>query len=166
VNRRVLACVIAASCGLASCTTRHAGTIAPATPTYAAHVAPILERRVRRLPSAGQGAPFSLLSYQDAQKRARAIADVTSAREMPPWLPEPNDPPFIGERRLTDAEIATLRRWAETGATEGDLRRSRRRRRGRPDGRPARPISSCVPTSRFRGSRNRRRPVKTSSETW
>jgi Flp pilus assembly protein TadD len=60
------------------------------------------------------------LSYQDAQKRARAIADVTSAREMPPWLPELNDPPFIGERRLSDAEIATLRRWAESGATEGD----------------------------------------------
>ena len=41
---------------------------------------------------------------------------------MPPWLPEPNDPPFIGERRLSDAEIATLRRWAETGAKEGDSR--------------------------------------------
>jgi Flp pilus assembly protein TadD len=60
------------------------------------------------------------LNYEDVQRRARAIADVTSAREMPPWLPEPNDPPFIGERRLSDTEIATLRRWVESGAARGD----------------------------------------------
>ena len=116
LKRRVLACVISAA-GLASC--RDAP--APASsPTYAADIAPILGAKCAGCHRTGQGAPFTLLSYQDAHRRARAIADVTSAREMPPWLPEPNDPPFIGERRLSGAEIATLRRWAETGAAQGE----------------------------------------------
>ena len=118
LKRRVLACVMAA-CGLASCRDAPKPEVPPAVPTYAAHVAPILSAKCSGCHRPGQGAPFSLLTYQDAHKRARAIAEVTTARDMPPWLPEPNDPPFIGERRLSDAEIAVLRRWAETGAAEG-----------------------------------------------
>jgi Flp pilus assembly protein TadD len=38
---------------------------------------------------------------------------------MPPWLPEPNNPPFVGERRLSEDQIAVLRRWAESGAAAG-----------------------------------------------
>jgi len=38
---------------------------------------------------------------------------------MPPWLPDPNDPPFVDERRLAPDQIETLQRWAETGAAEG-----------------------------------------------
>jgi Flp pilus assembly protein TadD len=122
LKRRVLACAIAA-CGLASCRDAPApASSTSAAPTYTGDIAPILDAKCAGCHRPGQGAPFSLVSYQDAQQRARAIADVTSAREMPPWLPEPNDPPFIGERRLSDAEIAMLRRWAESGATEGDPR--------------------------------------------
>lgn len=39
---------------------------------------------------------------------------------MPPWLPAPSGTPFIGERRLTTAEITTLKRWADSGAPQGD----------------------------------------------
>ena len=122
LKRRVLASVVAA-CALASCRDAPApASSTSAAPTYSADVAPILSAKCAGCHRPGQGAPFNLLSYQDAQKRAGAIADVTSAREMPPWLPEPNEPPFIGERRLSASEIATLRRWAETGAREGDSR--------------------------------------------
>ena len=38
---------------------------------------------------------------------------------MPPWLPEHGNPTFIGERRLDEAQIALLQRWAATGAGEG-----------------------------------------------
>ena len=64
-------------------------------------------------------APFSLLSYQDASKRAQLIATVTGKRSMPPWLP--STPHFREERRLTDVEIATLAHWAAQGAPAGDL---------------------------------------------
>ena len=39
---------------------------------------------------------------------------------MPPWKPESGYGRFVGERRLTDEEIATLQEWVESGAAEGD----------------------------------------------
>ena len=44
---------------------------------------------------------------------------------MPPWKPEPRrQAEFIGARRLTPQQIATLERWVADGALEGDLTRS------------------------------------------
>ena len=39
---------------------------------------------------------------------------------MPPWLPDAGGPKFVGERRLRDDQIATIERWAQAGALEGD----------------------------------------------
>jgi mono/diheme cytochrome c family protein len=89
------------------------------TPTFARDVAPILYRHCAICHHPGEVAPFSLLTYQDAAKRAKLIATVTASRYMPPWQPEPGYVHFQGERRLRDAEIATLRRWAEAGAPQG-----------------------------------------------
>src|SRR5205814_2167291 len=54
----------------------------------------------------------------DARRRATLIARATRDRYMPPWKPQAGD--FAGERRLTDAQIAALGRWAAEGAREGD----------------------------------------------
>jgi Flp pilus assembly protein TadD len=70
----------------------------------------------------GEAAPFSLLSYADVKGRARQIAEVTAGRYMPPWPPEPGHGEFQGERRLTDAQIGTIKRWVEAGAPEGEPR--------------------------------------------
>jgi Flp pilus assembly protein TadD len=94
----------------------------PPPPTFAADVAPILFARCAPCHHPGGPAPFSLLTYVDARRRARQIAEVTARREMPPWLPEPGFGDFEGERRLRREEIETLRRWADAGAPEGDLR--------------------------------------------
>ena len=91
-----------------------------AVPTYSKDVAPILAGNCSGCHRPGQGAPFNLLTFADAQSRASDIATATSNRVMPPWLPEAIEPAFIGERRLTDAQISTLRRWAEGGAKQGD----------------------------------------------
>ena len=56
---------------------------------------------------------------QAPAKRAALIATVTGKRYMPPWLPCP-EPAFEHPRQLTDAEIATLARWAATGAAQGN----------------------------------------------
>jgi peroxiredoxin/mono/diheme cytochrome c family protein len=91
-----------------------------ATPTFARDVAPILYQHCAICHHPGEVAPFPLLTYQDAAKRAKLIATVTASRYMPPWQPEPGYGHFQGERRLRDAYIATLRRWAEAGAPQGD----------------------------------------------
>ncbi len=88
--------------------------------TFSRDVAPILYKHCASCHRPGQVAPFSLLSYSDAAKRAKLIATVTSSRYMPPWEPEPGYGHFQGERRLADADMATLRQWAAEGAPEGD----------------------------------------------
>lgn len=89
-------------------------------PTFAEDVAPILYENCARCHRPGGPAPFTLLSYEDARPRAPLIAEMTGARVMPPWLPARTDHAFEGERRLSEEQIATLRRWAEAGAPRGD----------------------------------------------
>jgi hypothetical protein len=97
-----------------------ASATAPAT--FSRDVAPILFRHCAACHRPGGVAPFSLLTYQDAAKRAPLIAKVTLSRVMPPWLPVM--PRFHDERRLTAAEIATIGRWAAAGAVEGNPART------------------------------------------
>jgi Flp pilus assembly protein TadD len=94
----------------------------PAPVTFNRDVAPILFSRCASCHRPGEVAPFTLLTYDDARPRAAAIARATASRQMPPWLPDPGDPPFLDERRLSASEIDTLTRWAEQGAVQGDAR--------------------------------------------
>ncbi len=93
---------------------------APAAPTFARDVAPILHGNCAVCHRPGGAGPFSLLSYDDARRRATQIVEVTGSRFMPPWLPEPGEPGFVGERRLSEAQIETLRRWVDSGAPRGE----------------------------------------------
>ena len=87
--------------------------------TFAQDIAPIIYQNCAPCHRPGQAAPFSLLSYQDVQKRATQIAQVTRSRYMPPWLPEHGFGDFAGERRLTDQQILAIAEWARAGAPEG-----------------------------------------------
>src|SRR5437899_99077 len=91
-------------------------------PTFNRDIAPILYQNCAPCHRPGQVAPFPLLSYEDARKRAPLIATVTASRYMPPWKAEAGFGHFQDERRLTDAEIALIRDWARNGAPEGDQR--------------------------------------------
>ena len=97
-------------------------TAAPSPPSYNKDIAPILNEQCALCHRPGEVAPFSLLTYQDASKRAGLIAAVTAKRFMPPWLPEPGYGQFQHERRLTDAQIALIAAWAKAGAPEGDAK--------------------------------------------
>ncbi len=88
--------------------------------TYTRDIAPILFRSCAPCHRPGEAAPFSLLSYEDAKTHARLIEEVTKRRLMPPWLPAADDPKFADDLRLSDADIARLRDWAESGAAEGN----------------------------------------------
>jgi Tfp pilus assembly protein PilF/mono/diheme cytochrome c family protein len=93
---------------------------AAAQVTFNRDVAPIMFRSCATCHRPGEAAPFLLLTYSDAKKHARQIADVTRSRAMPPWLPEPQELKFADELRLPDAEIGLIQRWVEQGAVEGD----------------------------------------------
>src|SRR5580658_4960434 len=92
---------------------------AAAPPTFNHDIAPILYKNCATCHRPGEVAPFSLLTYQDAAKRAKQIAAVTHSRFMPPWKAEPGFGEFQNERRLTEEQIAVLGEWAANGAPEG-----------------------------------------------
>jgi peroxiredoxin len=93
---------------------------ATAKVTYHRDVAPILQERCQSCHRPGQVAPFSLLSYADAKSWATEIKEFATTRQMPPWKAEPGHGEFRDVRRMSDAEIATLATWADSGAPEGD----------------------------------------------
>jgi tetratricopeptide (TPR) repeat protein len=86
---------------------------------FSTHIAPIVREHCVGCHHAGGPAPFGFLTYEDVRRRARQIADVTSARYMPPWKPGGERGVFVGDRRLTDREIALIGEWASAGAPEG-----------------------------------------------
>ncbi|MBI1320337.1 MAG: hypothetical protein GC168_15525 [Candidatus Hydrogenedens sp.] len=98
-----------------------AALAAPPTPDYAADVAPILQQHCVECHREGGGAPMEFTSYADARRRARMIARVTQSGRMPPWKAGEGDYHFVGERILSDDELATLKAWAQAGAPGGDL---------------------------------------------
>jgi hypothetical protein len=89
-------------------------------PDFAHDIAPILYAKCASCHHPGDAAPFSLLSYKDAEKRAAQIAAAVRSRYMPPWLPEPGYGDFEDDRHLTPAQIQSIEDWAKAGAPEGN----------------------------------------------
>ncbi len=88
--------------------------------TYTRDIAPILAANCVECHRPGEVAPFSLLTYEDAAKRAGFLSEVTQSRLMPPWKAEIGHGRFLGERRLSETQIALFDAWAKAGAPEGD----------------------------------------------
>jgi hypothetical protein len=98
----------------------------PEAPTFAKDVAPILQRSCQGCHHPDSVAPMSLVTYEEARPWARAIKQRTSigpkAGVMPPWYVEKNIgiQQFHNDPSLSDTEIATLAKWADTGAPRGN----------------------------------------------
>src|SRR5262249_3928299 len=94
----------------------------PAAPTFAKDVAPIFQKGCQTCHHEGTSAPMSLVSYEQVRPWARSIRQRVAARDMPPWHLDKT----VGVRRykndrsLSDAEIATIVRWADDGAPLGN----------------------------------------------
>ncbi|HEV2445905.1 MAG TPA: thiol-disulfide isomerase, partial [Candidatus Sulfopaludibacter sp.] len=91
-----------------------------ATPTFSRDVAPVFYKNCVICHRAGEIAPMSLLTYQEARPWARAIREKVSLGQMPPWHADAPRGTFANDRRLTDREKDTLIRWATNGAPQGD----------------------------------------------
>src|SRR5438270_8454000 len=93
-----------------------------ATPTFSRDVAPIFYKNCTNCHRPGEIAPMSLLTYKDARPWAKSIATNVSKGTMPPWHADPAYGDFVNDRRLSDAERATIVKWASNGAPEGDAK--------------------------------------------
>lgn len=88
--------------------------------TFARDIAPIVFQNCTGCHRPGEAAPFSLTNYAETKKRAKLISEVTRDRYMPPWQPDEGCGEFVGERRLTKAQVDLFRQWVEAGTPEGD----------------------------------------------
>jgi mono/diheme cytochrome c family protein len=119
-----LGCILGLASAISSTAAEKTGEVAgapgPASVTFTKDVAPLVFSQCASCHRPGEVAPFPLLSYADVSKRAGLIRTVIEGRNMPPWKAEPGFGHFSNERRLSDDQVATIRRWVEAGAPEGD----------------------------------------------
>jgi hypothetical protein len=98
----------------------------PAEVTFTKHIAPIIQRSCENCHRSGGVAPMSLSTYEDARPWARAMKLRTSigpkAGVMPPWYVERNIgiQKFHNDPSLSEDEIATIAKWADSGAPRGN----------------------------------------------
>ena len=88
--------------------------------TFSRDIAPIVFEACVSCHRANGPGPFPLTSYDEVRRRSTQIAKVTTSRFMPPWKVEPGVGHFVGQRLLTDEEIALIDQWAKSGSPEGD----------------------------------------------
>lgn len=92
----------------------------PKNVTYAEHVAPILNNHCTSCHHSDAVAPFSLVGYDNAKKQSAMIANSTGDKRMPPWKAVHGYGEFLDENRLSETDLAILKKWEETGAKRGD----------------------------------------------
>jgi len=99
-----------------------AARAAESVPTFTRDIAPLLYQHCTSCHRPGEVGPFPLISYADAKKRGRQLAEVTARRIMPPWKPVPGYGEFRYDRSLSAEQIAVFQQWYEAGMPEGDPR--------------------------------------------
>ncbi len=92
----------------------------PSRVTFSHDIAPIVFRSCAPCHHAGEAGPFPLTTYGDVKSHARQIADVTSKRLMPPWLPSQDGLRLEDDSHLSSDEIALLQKWVADGTQEGN----------------------------------------------
>ncbi len=92
----------------------------PSRVTFSHDIAAIVFRSCAPCHHAGEAGPFPLLTYGDVKSHARQIADVTSKRLMPPWLPSQDGLRLEDDSHLSGDEIAQFQKWVADGTPEGN----------------------------------------------
>jgi len=98
------------------------GRAAASGVTFNREIAPLLQQHCQECHRPGGSAPFELIKYEHVYRRRDKILAALEKRSMPPWKALQGYGEFIGERRLSDAEVAMVARWVADGAPEGDPR--------------------------------------------
>jgi hypothetical protein len=90
--------------------------------TFSKHVAPILQAKCQSCHEPGSIGPMSLMTYKEVRPWARAIRDRVGTRQMPPWHIDRSVgvQRFKNDMSLTDEQVATIAKWVDEGAVEGD----------------------------------------------
>src|SRR5258708_7883386 len=91
--------------------------------SFGKDVVPILADHCQVCHRSGTFAPMSLMTYEEVRPWARSIKQKVAAREMPPWYIDKTlgVQHFSNDVSLSDLEIATLVKWVDSGAPQGNV---------------------------------------------
>lgn len=92
----------------------------PEVVTFSEHIAPLIHRNCTPCHRPGQAGPFSLITYEDVKAASDMVRFMTSRRYMPPWPADTSYSRFLGERVLSEMEIALIGAWIDKGRKLGD----------------------------------------------
>jgi hypothetical protein len=90
--------------------------------TFSKDVAPIFQKGCQSCHHEGTSAPMSLMTYAETRPWARSIKERVVRRDMPPWHLDKTVGirQYKNDRSLGDDEIATIARWVDSGAPQGN----------------------------------------------
>ena len=90
--------------------------------TFSKDVAPIFQKSCQSCHHEGTSAPMSLMTYAETRPWARSIKERVVRRDMPPWHLDKTVGirQYKNDRSLSDGEIATIARWVDNGAPQGN----------------------------------------------
>jgi hypothetical protein len=114
--------LLALGLGIGGLLTGGAYAETPAAPTFSKHVAPIFQEKCETCHRPGSIAPMSLRTFEESRPWARSIKAKVETRQMPPWHIDKTVgiQEFKNDRSLSDEQIATIVKWVESGAPQGD----------------------------------------------
>src|SRR5437868_7176469 len=93
-----------------------AGSSSATFPTFYKDVLPILQQHCQVCHRPGEIGPMPFITFEGTRPWAKAIKTAVATKKMPPWFADPAFGHFANEKRLSDAEVATLTAWADQGA--------------------------------------------------
>ena len=90
--------------------------------TFTKDIAPIFQAKCQECHRAGAMAPMSLITYEETRPWAKAIRERVITKQMPPWHIDENVgiQKFKNDMSLSEAQIATIVRWVDSGSPMGD----------------------------------------------
>jgi hypothetical protein len=96
----------------------------PANPTFTKEIAPIFQDKCEACHRPESIAPMSLRTFPETRPWARSIRARVEARQMPPWHIDKSVgiQEFKNDRSLSDDQIATILKWVDQGAPQGDVK--------------------------------------------
>jgi hypothetical protein len=88
--------------------------------TFYKNVVPILQNHCQVCHRTGEIAPMPLVTYDDVKPWVAAMKTAVQSKQMPPWFADPRYGKFSNDPSLSNAEIATIVKWADAHAPAGD----------------------------------------------
>ena len=96
----------------------------PKNPTFTKDIAPIFQEKCEACHRPDSIAPMSLKSFAEVRPWVRSIKSRVENRTMPPWSIDRSVgvQKFSNDRSLSDEQYATVMKWIEAGAPQGDAK--------------------------------------------